>query len=123
MTRLPSPLTVPSVLPDPETIWTLTAANTTVGLPPTPDETKVGASTDVVPAPQEGVEPVPPETTACPAVAGMHSQPGVVAASACEANTAISAATTVATNAMRTISRTPLSCAAPAARQPAARIL
>ena len=53
--------------------------NWTVGLPPTPDETNVGASTAVLPAPHDGAAPVPPETTAWPAVVGMHSQPGVTA--------------------------------------------
>src|SRR5207253_3296245 len=85
MTRFPSPLTAPLVDPDPETICTLTAANSTVGLPPTPADTYVGASTAVVPAPHEGEAPVPPETTACPAIVGTHSQPGVTAASAAEA--------------------------------------
>jgi hypothetical protein len=48
MIRFPRPFTAPPVDPDPEMIWTLTAENFTVGLPPTPDETYVGASTEVV---------------------------------------------------------------------------
>lgn len=39
----------------------------------------VGASTGV-PELHDGVAPVPPDTTAWPAVVGTHSQPGVTAA-------------------------------------------
>jgi hypothetical protein len=78
MIRLPLPLTVPSVDPDPDSTWTLTVENSTVGLPPTPLDTYVGAST-AVPLAHDGAAPVPPDVTACPAVAGMHSQPGVTA--------------------------------------------
>src|SRR5204863_6059198 len=74
-------------LPAPLRIWALTAANCTVGLPPTPAGTYVGASTAVVPAPHDGAEPVPPDTTACPAVAGTHSHPGVTAPQAPPAST------------------------------------
>jgi hypothetical protein len=63
-TRFPSPFTAPSVFPEADTICTFTAPNRTVGLPPTPDETNVGASTAVLPAPHDGVAPVPPDTTA-----------------------------------------------------------
>lgn len=56
--------------------------NSTVGLPPTPDDTYVGANTAVVPDPQLGLAPVPPETTVWPAVVGTHSHPGVTAANA-----------------------------------------
>jgi hypothetical protein len=57
-------LTAPLVDPDPETICTLTDANCTVGVPPTPLATYVGASTAVLPAAHDGDAPVPPETTA-----------------------------------------------------------
>src|SRR5438105_7627452 len=63
-------------------ICTFTAANCTVGLPPTPEATYVGASTAVVPPPHDGAAPVPPDTTGWPAVVGTHSQPGVTAAEA-----------------------------------------
>src|SRR5436305_14060245 len=64
ITRFPRPFTAPVVEPDPDTICTLTAANCTVGLPPTPDGTNVGASTAVVLGSHEGAEPVPPDTPA-----------------------------------------------------------
>src|SRR2546423_1501047 len=85
MIKFPSPLTAAVVDPEPETICTFTAANMTAGLPPTPDGTYVGASTAVFPAPHDGVAPVPPDTTAWPAVAGMHSHPGVTAPHAADA--------------------------------------
>jgi hypothetical protein len=80
--RFPSPFTAPLVVPDPDTICTFTAENSTVGFPPTPLDTYVGASTAVVPDPHDGVDPVPPETTFDPAEVGMHSHPGVTAADA-----------------------------------------
>jgi hypothetical protein len=63
----------------------LTAENSTVGLPPTPEDTYVGASTAVDPAAHDGPDPVPPDTTALPAVAGTHSHPGVTDPNAAEA--------------------------------------
>src|SRR5207302_900760 len=82
ITRLPVPLTAPSVAPDPDTTCTFTAANCTVGLPPAPLGTYVGASTAVLPAPHDGADPVPPDTTACPAAVGIPPHPGATAATA-----------------------------------------
>src|SRR5436190_22991179 len=97
MIRFPSPFTGPLVDPDPETICTLTVAHWTVGLPPTPDDTYVGAST-AVPELQLGVAPVPPEVTGFPAVLGTHSQPGfnAQAAGAAMQNTIVAANATFA---------------------------
>ena len=75
-TRLPSPFSLPEVDPDPDTTCRFTLENSTVGWPPTPEETYVGARTAVVPAPHEGPNPVPPERTAWPALVGTHSSPG-----------------------------------------------
>jgi hypothetical protein len=61
---LPFPFTAPPVDPDPDTICTFTEENSTVGLPPTPEDTYVGASTAVVAPPHDGLAPVPPDTTA-----------------------------------------------------------
>src|SRR5205807_9418103 len=94
ITRLPVPLTAPFVAPDPDTICTFTAANRTVGSPPTPLATNVGASTAVVPDEHDGADPVPPEMTGCPAVVGMHSHPGGTAAKAPPASTNPPAQTT-----------------------------
>src|SRR5256885_8712320 len=98
MIRFPSPFTGPLVDPDPETICTLTPENATVGLPPTPDEMYVGASTGV-PVLQLGDAPTPPEVTGCPAPAGTHSHLGVTAPAAdtTEQNTAVAASATFAT--------------------------
>ena len=63
-TKFPRPFNAPLVAPDPDKICTLTAANRTVGVPPTPAFTYVGASTAVLPAPHDGEEAVPPDTTA-----------------------------------------------------------
>jgi hypothetical protein len=87
---------VRAVEPDPDTTCTFTAVNRTVGLPPTPLETYVGASTGV-PLLHEGDEPVPPDTTACPAVVGTHSHPGVTTAHApdtTQPNTTVAPSTT-----------------------------
>jgi hypothetical protein len=60
---------------EPETIWTLTPEKTTVGSPPTPEDTYAGASTAVVPAAHEGADPIPSETTGWPAVSARTPGP------------------------------------------------
>ena len=79
----------------------MTAENSTVGLPPTPEDTYVGASTAVAPVAHDGADPVPPDTTALPAVAGTHSQPGVTDPHAAETPPKNSTAAAALTDANR----------------------
>src|SRR5581483_8341073 len=95
-TKFPVPLTV-LCDPDPFMICRFTAANRTVGLPPTPSETYVGARTAVVPVAHDGAVPVPPDTTSNPVVVGMHSHPGVSPAANAAEHTQPKAAATQAT--------------------------
>src|SRR2546423_12273363 len=96
-----------AVAPAPSMLCTFTPVNNTVGLPPTPEETNVGANTAFVPAPQDGADPVPPETTACPAVVGTHSHAGVTAPHAAGHTHAKTAAMKAATPVRAHIYNTP----------------